>query len=76
MTTTKKIEIISSSVKPQVVIKELENLKKAIEESFDFSINPICFNKEYISLKDYFLKITKAYIEEKGIYIEGQQLYK
>ena len=74
-TTTKEIEIISSSVKPQVDIKESEKLKKAIEESFDFSINPICINKENISLKDYFLKITKAYTEEEGIYIEGQQLY-
>ena len=74
-TKTKKIEIISSTTKPPVDISDLDGLKKAIEESFDFSYNPICFNSDDISLKDYFLKIYDIYIKEEGMYIEGKQLY-
>ena len=74
-TSTKKVEIIFSTTKPQVEVSDLEGLKKAIEESFDFSVNPICLNNEGISLKDYFAEITKAYVKEEGIYFEGPQLY-
>ena len=58
-----------------VSIIDESGLQKAIEESFDFKHNPICLNSEGISLKDYFAEITKAYIQEEGIYFEGPQLY-
>ena len=74
-TKTKNIEIISSSLEPNVEVSDLDGLKKAIEESFDFKQNPICLNNEGISLKDYFAEITQAYIQEEGIYFEGPQLY-
>ena len=74
-TKTNNVEIISSSIEPKVEISDLDGLKKAIEESFDFKHNPICLNSEGISLKDYFAEITKAYIQEEGIYFEGPQLY-
>ena len=74
-TKTKNIEIISSSLEPNVEVSDLDGLKKAIEESFDFKQNPICLNNEGISLRDYFAEITQAYIQEEGIYFEGPQLY-
>lgn len=72
---SKKIEVIDSTVKPQVEISDLDGLIKAIEESFDFKHNPICLNDGGISLRDYFSEINKIYIQEEGIYIEGKQLY-
>lgn len=74
-TKTKNIEILFSTTKPQVEVSDLEGLKKAIEESFDFSYNPICLNSDGISLRDYFAEITSAYAKEEGLYFEGQQLY-
>ena len=72
---TRNIEIIPSTINPQVKISDLEGLKKVIEESFDFNYNPICLNDNGISLKDYFSEINKVYIENEGIYIEGNHLY-
>ena len=72
---SKNIEIISSAIKPQVEIKDLDGLTKVIEESFDFEKIPICINDNGISLRDYFSKIYKIYLQEEGIYFEGNQLY-
>ena len=72
---SKNIEIISSTIEPQVEIKDLDGLKKVIEESFDFEKIPICINDNGISLRDYFSKIYKIYLQEEGIYFEGNQLY-
>ena len=74
-TKTKSVEIIFSTTKPQVEVSDFEGLQKAIEESFDFSKNPICLNNDGISLRDYFAEITKAYAKEEGLYFEGPQLY-
>ena len=74
-TKTKNVEIIFSTTKPQVEVSDFEGLQKAIEESFDFSKNPICLNNDGISLRDYFAEITKAYAKEEGLYFEGPQLY-
>ena len=74
-TKTKSVEIIFSTTKPQVEVSDFEGLQKAIEESFDFSYNPICLNNDGISLRDYFAEITKAYAKEEGLYFEGPQLY-
>ena len=63
--------MITSSIE----ISDLEGLKHAIEESFDFSYNPICLNNKGISLKNQLTEISKAYINEEGIYFEGPQLY-
>ena len=72
---SKNIEIISSTIEPQVEIKDLDGLKKVIEESFDFEHIPICLSDDGISLRDYFSKINKIYLQEEGIYFEGKQLY-
>ena len=74
-TKTKNVEILFSTTKPQVEVSDFEGLQKAIEESFDFSYNPICLNSDGISLKDYFAEITNAYAKEEGLYFEGPQLY-
>ena len=74
-TKTKNVEIIFSTTKPQVEVSDFEGLQRAIEESFDFSKNPICLNNDGISLRDYFAEITKAYAKEEGLYFEGPQLY-
>ena len=74
-TNTMKVEILSSTIQPQVEISDLNGLKKAIEESFDFKQNPICLNDKGISLKNYFTELTKAYIQDNGLYFEGPQLY-
>ena len=74
-TNTMKVEILSSTIQPQVEISDLNGLKKSIEESFDFKQNPICLNDKGISLKNYFTELTKAYIQDDGLYFEGPQLY-
>ena len=74
-TKTQNIEILSSSIGQKIEILNLEELKKAVEESFDFEHNPICLNDKGISLRDYFSEISKAYIEREGIYLEGKHLY-
>ena len=74
-TKTKNVEILFSTTKPQVEVSDFEGLQKAIEESFDFSENPISLNNDGISLRDYFAEISKAYAKEEGLYFEGPQLY-
>ena len=74
-TKTKSVEIIFSTTKPQVEVSDFGGLQRAIEESFDFSKNPICLNNDGISLRDYFAEISKAYAKEEGLYFEGPQLY-
>lgn len=74
-TKTKNVEILFSTTKPQVEVSDFEGLQRAIEESFDFSYNPICLNNDGISLRDYFAEISKAYAKEEGLYFEGPQLY-
>ena len=74
-TKTKNVEILFSTTKPQVEVSDFEGLQKAIEESFDFSKNPISLNNDGISLRDYFAEISKAYAKEEGLYFEGPQLY-
>ena len=69
----KKVEMINEET--DVDIKDIEGLKKAIDESFDFKHNPICLNDDGISLKDYFAEINNATLQPEGIYLEGQQLY-
>ena len=70
-TKTLNVEVITSPIE----ISDLEGLKHAIEESFDFNYNPICLNNKGISLKNQLTEISKAYINEEGIYFEGPQLY-
>ena len=74
-TLTKYIEILSSSLETKIDIKDLEGLKKVIEESYDFSYNPICLSDNGFSLKDYFSEIINSYTKEEGIYFEGKHLY-
>ena len=74
-TKTKNVEIIFSTTKPQVEVSDFGGLQRVIEESFDFSKNPICLNNDGISLRDYFAEISKAYAKEEGLYFEGPQLY-
>ena len=59
----------------KIEISDLDGLKSAIEESFDFEKNPICLNNDGITLKNYFMEISKAYVQKEGIYFEGDQLY-
>ena len=59
-------------LKGTLVIKDENGLKKAIEGSFGESL---CLTDNGISLRDYYSIITKAYIKEEGIYLEGNQLY-
>ena len=69
------IEVVSSSFEPKVEITNLEVLKNAIDESFDYDYNKICLSDDGISMRDYFSKITNIYAREEGIYLEGRHLY-
>lgn len=69
------IEVVSSSFEPKVEITNLEGLKNAIDESFDYDYNKICLSDDGISMRDYFSKITNIYAREEGIYLEGRHLY-
>ena len=72
---TNNIEVVSSSFEPKVEITNLEGLKNAIDESFDYDYNKICLSDDGISMRDYFSKITNIYAREEGIYLEGRHLY-
>lgn len=72
---TTNIEVVSSSFEPKVEITNLEGLKNAIDESFDYDYNKICLSDDGISMRDYFSKITNIYAREEGIYLEGRHLY-
>ena len=69
------IEVVSSSFEPKVEITNIEGLKNAIDESFDYDYNKICLSDDGISMRDYFSKITNVYAREEGIYLEGRHLY-
>ena len=68
------IKSLNISVKNgNISIKDREGLKKAIEE---YLVNePMCLTDNGISLRDYYSIITKAYAQEEGFYLEGNQLY-
>lgn len=70
-TKTLDIKVLTEKIE----ISDLDGLKSAIEESFDFEKNPICLNNDGITLKNYFMEISKAYVQKEGIYFEGDQLY-
>lgn len=72
---TTNVEIISNSQDLKIEIKNLENLKNAINESFDYEYNKICFLEKEFSMRDYFTKIKSIYIRDEGIYLEGNHLY-
>lgn len=72
---TTNIEVVSSSFEPKVEITNLEGLKNAIDESFDYDYNKICITNNGISMRDYFTKIKDIYIREEGLYLEGNHLY-
>lgn len=78
-----RINICSDSIKNlkislkngNVSLADELGLKKAIEESFDSLNEQICLTDDGISLRDYYSIITKAYCQDEGIYLEGNQLY-
>ena len=74
-TKTTNVEVVSSPPETKVEIKDLDGLKKAIDESFDYERNKICFTNEGISMRDYFTKINDIYMREEGLYLEGNHLY-
>ena len=72
---TTNIEVIDSSTEIGVNIRNMEDLKKAIDEPFGFDDNKICFCDNGIAMRDYFSKIRDIYLREEGIYLEGDHLY-
>ena len=69
------VEVISNSQDLKIEIKNLEKLKEAIDESFDFDYNKICIFDKGFSMRDYLSKIKSIYIREEGLYLEGNHLY-
>ena len=72
---TTKVEVIYSSSELKIDIRNIEELKNIIDESFDFDDNKICFSDNGISMRDYFAKIKNIYFREEGIYLEGEHIY-
>ena len=68
---TSKISVKSGNVN----ISNESGLKSALEEAFDYENVPLCLSNNGISLRDYYSIITKAYCQDEGIYLEGNQLY-
>ena len=58
-----------------VQISDIEGLKSAIENSFDYENIPLCLSNDGVSLRDYYSIIHKVENTEEGYYIEGDQLY-
>ena len=58
-----------------VSINEASRLKKVIEDLLANINEPVCLTDDGISLRDYYSIITKAYCQDEGIYLEGNQLY-
>lgn len=58
-----------------VSIIDETGLKKVMKESFDYVNDSVCLSDNGISLRDYYSIITNAYIQEEGVYLEGNQLY-
>ena len=69
----KNVEILEKS--GNVSIIDESGLKKAIEESFNNANESTCLTDDGISLRDYYSIITKANIQDEGIYLEGNHLY-
>ena len=70
------IKNLKVSIKSEnISISDESGLKKAIEESFVSINEQKCLTDDGISLRDYYSIITKAYFQDEGIYIEGNQLY-
>ena len=72
---TTNIEVIFSSTELKIDIRNMEELKKDIDEPFGFDDNKICLFDNGIAMRDYFAKIRDIYLREEGIYIEGDHLY-
>jgi hypothetical protein len=58
-----------------VSIIDENGLKKVMKESFDYVNDSVCLSDNGISLRDYYSIITNAYVQEEGVYLEGNQLY-
>jgi len=58
-----------------VSIIDESGLVRVMQESFDYDNSRLCLSDKGISLRDYYSLITKAYFQEEGIYLEGNQLY-
>jgi hypothetical protein len=69
------IEIMSVSQDIKIEIKNMDDLKKAIDESFDYDNNKFCLFDDGISMKDYYSKIKNIYFRDEGLYFEGDHLY-
>ena len=70
-----KVEVISYSTDSKIEISNIDGLKNAIDESFDFDNIKICVSEYGISMRDYFDKIKDIYMKEEGLYLEGNNLY-
>lgn len=69
-TVTKDIKKISGD---GVDISNIEGLKEAIDGSFGGVA--LCFSQSGITMRDYFSVIKSGYIQDEGVYLEGNQLY-
>ena len=72
---TNTVEVISYSTDTKIEISNLEGLKNAIDESYDFDYNKILLTDNGISMRDFFTKINEATLSDEGIYLSGNQLY-
>ena len=72
---TKNVEVIDSSPEIKIDIRNIEELKKVIDEPFSFDENKLCLFDNDITMRDYFTKIKDIYTREEGIYFEGEHLY-
>ena len=69
------VEVISYTTDSKIEIINLNQLKNAIDESFDYDYNKICITDEGITMRDYYAKITDIYLRDEGLYFEGNHLY-
>ena len=69
------VEVISYTTDSKIEIINLNQLKNAIDESFDYDYNKICITDEGITMRDYYAKITDIYLRDEGLYFEGNNLY-
>ena len=58
-----------------VSITDESGLKTILAESIKYLNEEACLTDSGISLRDYYSIITKAYSQDEGIYLEGNQLY-
>ena len=58
-----------------VSITDESGLKEILAESVKYLNEEVCLTDNGISLRDYYSIITKAYCQDEGIYLEGNQLY-